>query len=70
MITETQIEPECVFYMEVPIRGRKVIYLVFHDGKEKAVYPIDQRSVMIAAEKVRMYTEKAGVICRTMAQLN
>lgn len=58
MITETQIEPECGFYMEVPIRGRKVIYLVFHDGKEKAVYSIDQRFVMIAAEKVRMYTRK------------
>lgn len=58
MITETQVEAECGFYMEVPIKGRNVIYLVFHAGEKKAVYPIDQRPVMIAAEKVKTYTKK------------
>ena len=58
MISETQAEPECGFYIEVPIRGRKLIYLVFRAGEKKAVYPVDQRPVMIAAEKVKTYSEK------------
>lgn len=58
MISETQAEPECGFYIEVPIRGRKLIYLVFRAGEKKVVYPVDQRPVMIAAEKVKTYSEK------------
>ncbi len=58
MISETQVEPECGFYIEVPIKGRKLIYLVFRAGEKKAVYPVDQRPFMIAAEKVKTYSEK------------
>ena len=38
MITETEVDPKCGFYMEVPIKGKNVINLVFRAGQKQAVY--------------------------------
>ena len=57
MITETEVDPKCGFYMEVPIKGKNVINLVFRAGQKQAVYSIGQRPEMIAAEKVKKYVK-------------
>ena len=57
MITETEVDPKCGFYMEVPIKGKNVINLVFRAGQNQAVYSIGQRPEMIAAEKVKKYVK-------------
>ena len=58
MYKEADIETKCGFFVELREVTGSVLYLVFQGEREKAVYPVPLKRVMVLEKKVRKYVKK------------
>ena len=58
MYKEADIETKCGFFVELREVSGSVLYLVFQGEREKAVYPVPLKRVMVLEKKVRKYVKK------------
>lgn len=65
MYKEAEINTKCGFFLNLENVTTKRVYLVFHSGDRKSVYPVPMQEAMIAKRKIGVYAQKGSRYLRS-----